>query len=214
MHISRALFKRNLPYGIKSYLGSLVGFLMLRVDLLMINQLLGKKETGLYDVAINMSEMIYLFPMVVSMVLFPKLAALESIHEKWTLSKNVGWVLLVGMSFICALAAILAYPMIKILYGEAFVACVPAFLLLIFSKLLMSTYSVFSNFTASIYVPWATVPFNFFILGINILLNLVWIPQYGINGAAYASITCFALLIPFHYYYAMKYLRSKDMVFK
>jgi O-antigen/teichoic acid export membrane protein len=214
IHISRSLFKRNLPYGIKSYLGSMVGFLMLRVDLLMINQLLGKRETGLYDIAINMSEMIYLFPLVVSTVLFPKLASLENIQEKWALSKNVGWALLIGMSAICAVAALLAYPLIEVLYGEAFVACVPAFLFLIVSKLLMSANSIFGNFIASIHVPWTAVPFNFLLLGVNILLNLAWIPKYGIIGAAFASITCFALLIPFHYYYAMKYLRSKDLSLK
>jgi len=210
IHISNSLFKSNLPYGIKSYLGSLVGFLMLRVDLLMINHFLGKKETGLYDIAINMSEMIYLFPLVVSTVLFPKLAALESVQEKWALSKNVGWALLIGMAVICTVTVLVAYPLIRLLYGEAFIACVPAFLLLIISKFLMSANSIFGNFIASIYVPWTTVPFNFLILGVNILLNIVWIEKYGIIGAAYASILCFALLIPFYYYYAMKYLRTQD----
>jgi O-antigen/teichoic acid export membrane protein len=214
IHISKSLFKMNLPYGIKSYFGSLVGFLMLRVDLLMINQLLDKKEVGLYDIAINMSEMIYLFPLVVSTVLFPKLAAIENIQDKWTLSKNVGWALMIGMSAICMLAALLAYPMVKILFGEAFVACVPAFLFLIVSKFLMSANSIFGNFIASIHVPWATVPFNFFILGVNILLNLAWIPKYGIIGAAFASTISFALVIPFHYYYVRKYLISENSLLK
>lgn len=212
IHASKTLLKKNLPYGIKSYLGSLVGFLLLRVDLLMINQLLDKKETGLYDIAINMAEMIYLLPLVVSTILFPKLASIENIQEKWTLSKNVGWALLIGMSAICALAALLAYPLIKILYGEAFIACIPAFLFLIVSKLIMSANSIFSNFIASIHVPWATVPFNFSVLGINILLNMIWIPKYGIMGAALASTACFALLIPFHYYYTRKYLKSGSPV--
>lgn len=212
IHISGSLLRRNIPYGIKSYLGSLVGFLLLRVDLLMINQLLGKKQTGLYDIAINMSEMVYLFPMVVSTIIFPKLAAIESIQEKWKLSKNVGLALLVCTAIIMAVTALLAFPLIEFLYGEAFVPCVPAFLFLIFSKFIMSANSIFSNFVSSIYVPWAAVPFSFAVLGLNILLNLIWIEQFGIIGAALASIACFTLFIPFHYYYTMKYLRDQDAI--
>lgn len=212
IHISKSLFIKNLPYGIKSYLGSFVGFLLLRVDLLMINQLLGKKEAGLYDIAINMSEMVYLFPLVVSTIIFPKLAAIESIQEKWKLSKNVGLALLVCTAIITAVTALLAFPLIEFLYGEEFVPCVPAFLFLIFSKFIMSANSIFSNFVSSIYVPWAAVPFSFAVLGLNILLNLIWIEQFGIIGAAYASIASFALFIPFHYYYTMKYLRDQDAI--
>jgi len=178
----------------------------------MINNMLGKKEAGWYDIAVSMSEMVYLFPLVVSAILFPKLAAMEDIREKWKLSKNVGLALLACMVVICSLTAVLAHPLIKILFGESFLPCVPSFLLLIFSKFIVAANTIFSNFIASIYVPWTAVPFGFAVLGVNILLNLAWIDTYGIIGAAYASIASFALFIPFHYYYTMKYLRDQDAI--
>jgi len=208
IHLSKSLFRKHLPYGIKAYLGSLVGFLLLRVDILMINQILGKKEVGLYDIAVNMSDMIYLFPIVVSTILFPKLSGITDIGEKWKLSKNTGIVMLIIMTVICIGVAVLASPIIHLLYGKPFMGCVPAFLFLIICKFLMAANSIFSTFIASIYVPWTTVPFNFSILGINIILNLYWIEQYGIVGAALSSIICFLLLIIFHFYYTRKYLRS------
>ena len=72
----------------------------------------------------------------------------------------------------------------------------------------MAANSIFSTFISSIYVPWTTVPFNFSILGINIVLNFYWIEQYGIVGAAMSSIVCFLIMIVFHFYYTQKYLRS------
>ena len=208
IHISKSLFKRYLPYGIKAYLGSLVGFLLLRVDMLMINQMLGKKEVGLYDIAVSMSDMIYLFPMVVTTILFPKLSGITDIKEKWKLSKNTGTVMLIIMTVICIGVAVLAYPIIQLLYGKPFMACVPAFIFLIICKFIMAANSIFVTFISSIYVPWTTIPFNFSVLGINIILNFYWIEQYGIVGAAMSSIVCFLLLIIFHFYYTRKYLRS------
>jgi O-antigen/teichoic acid export membrane protein len=211
LHLSFILFKRNLPYGIKSYLGSFIAFLLLRVDLLMVDRILGKKETGFYDIAINLSEMVYLLPLVVSMILFPKLCAIQNNREKWELSKNVGKALLIIMLLLCGLAALVAYPAVEILYGKAFLACVPAFIILAISKVIMSITSIFSNFVASIHVPWTTVPFGFFILGVNILLNLIFIKEMGLVGAALASVISFSLLIPFHYFYAMKHLNSNQI---
>ncbi len=212
-HLSFSIFKRNLPYGIKSYLGSFIAFLLLRVDLLMVNQMLGKKETGLYDIAINLSEMVYLFPLVVSTILFPKLSALQDVKEKWMLSKNVGKVLLIVMILLCGLAISIAQPAVKILYGEAFLASVPVFIILTFNKFIMSIDTIYNNFIASVHVPWSLIPFGFFILGMNVLLNFILIEKMGINGAALASVASFSLLIPFHYYYTRKYLNSGQKSF-
>lgn len=208
-HLSLSLFKRNLSYGIKSYLGSLITFLLLRVDLLMVDQMLGKKEAGFYDIAINLSEMVYIFPLVVSMILFPKLCSTQNNEEKWKLSKNVGKVLLIVMVLLCGLAIIVAHPVIRLLYGEPFIASVSAFTVLVISKFIMSVNSIFSNFVGSIHVPWSTIPFSFLVLSVNIILNLVLIETMGIMGAAISSAVSFSLLIPFHYFHTMKHLNSK-----
>ena len=208
IHLSKSLFGRYLPYGIKAYLGSLVGFLLLRVDMLMINEMLGKKEVGLYDIAVNMSDMIYLFPLVVSTILFPKLSGISDIGGKWKLSINTGTVMLIVLAVVCIGVAVLAHPIIQLLYGKPFIAAVPALMFLIICKFIMAANSIFVTFISSVYVPWTTVPFNFSILGINIILNFYWIEKYGIVGAALSSIVCFLLLIVFHFSYTRKYLRS------
>ena len=207
-HLSLSLFKRNLSYGVKSYLGSLITFLLLRIDLLMVDQMLGKKEAGFYDIAINLSEMVYLFPLVVSMILFPKLCSTQNNEEKWKLSKNVGKVLLIIMILLCGLVALVARPVVEILYGQAFLACVPAFTILVISKFIMSINSIFSNFIGSIRVPWSMVPFCFLVLGVNVILNFFLIGKIGTVGAAIASAISFSLLIPFYCFYTMKYLRA------
>jgi O-antigen/teichoic acid export membrane protein len=212
-HLSMETFKSNLPYGIKSYLGSFIAFLLLRIDLLMVDHILGKRQTGLYDIAINLGEMVYLFPLVVSTVLFPKLSAIQDVREKWELSKNVGKSLLIVMVLLCGLALVVAHPAVNILYGPAFLGCIPVFLILTLSKLIMSVNSIYSNFVASIHVPLSSIPFGFLVLAVNVVLNWMLIESMGIMGAALASVISFSLLIPFHYFYTMKYLQAEQASF-
>jgi O-antigen/teichoic acid export membrane protein len=186
-HLSMETFKSNLPYGIKSYLGSFIAF--------------------------HLGEMVYLFPLVVSTVLFPKLSALQDVREKWELSKNVGKSLLIVMALLCGLALVLAHPAVNILYGQAFLGCIPVFIILTLSKFIMSVNSIYSNFVASIHVPLSSIPFGFLVLTVNVALNWMLIENLGIMGAALASVISFSLLIPFHYFYTMKYLQAEQASF-
>jgi O-antigen/teichoic acid export membrane protein len=54
------------------------------------------------------------------------------------------------------------------------------------------------------------IPFCFFVLCINVILNLILIDKMGTIGAAIASAISFSLLIPFTYYYTRKYLNSEQ----
>jgi len=207
--LSYSMFKRSIHYGIKSYLGSLFAFLLLRIDLLMVNEILGKEEAGWYDISVILAEMIYVLPIVVFTILFPKLCAMENIQNKWQLTKDVGAVLMVAMGIISVLIWFLAGPIIEILYGEAFLAAASVFILLVLGKSVICMSQVFGNFVASINVPWTAIPFGFLLVLINIQLNLIFIEHYGMIGAALASIICFSLLIPFNFYYCAKYLRHQ-----
>jgi O-antigen/teichoic acid export membrane protein len=206
--ISISVFKQCLPFGIKSYIGSLLGYLLMRIDLLMINNFLSEKETGLYDIAVNMSEFIYLLPSIAGMILFPKLSSIINIQEKWRLTKEVGIWLIIMMVIICSLGALLASPIIKILYGDLFIDCIPAFIYLILAKFVLSINLVLSTFIASIHVPLMSIPFGILLVILNIYLNIILISKIGIIGAAIASIICYFLLTIFHFYFAMKYSRN------
>jgi len=208
--LSLSMFKRGINYGIKSYLSCLFSFLLLKIDLLMVNDILGKKETGWYDISVILAEMIYTLPIVVFTILFPKLCAMDNIHDKWALTKSVGAVLLVAMGSITIAIWLLANPMIDVLYGQAFLPAASVFILLMAGKCVVCMNQVLGTFLASVNVPWTAIPFGFLLVLVNIQLNLILIEPYGMIGAALASIICFSLLIPFHYYYCAKYLRSQN----
>jgi O-antigen/teichoic acid export membrane protein len=208
--LSITMFKKTLPYGIKSYIGSIIWFLLLRTDLYMVNKYEGEKSAGLYDVAFNLSETFYILPSIILFILFPKLCAIKNIQEKWILARKVGLCLTLILLLMFIVSSVLAEFIIVLLFGEAFIASTTVFILLIVGKILISINSIFSNFIASIHVPVISIPFNASIVVLNIYLNFILIKSYGMAGAALSSIICFGLLIPFHMYFTFKYLRNPE----
>lgn len=209
--LSKSLFTRGIRYGFKAYMGSLFAFLLLRVDLLMINEMMGPKEAGFYDLAVNLADMVYILPNVAATILFPKLCALKNTQDKWVMSRDTGVILIFIMLMGCLALSLIAHPLIGFLYGNAFLPSAFIFIILIGSKLVITTNHLFSNFIASVHVPWTAVPYGAFLCLLNIGLNLILIKLYGMAGAASASVICFGLLIPFNYYYSKRYLKSPDI---
>ena len=111
----------------------------------------------------------------------------------------------------CLALSFMAHPLVEFLYGDAFLPSAFIFIILMGSKLVITGSQLFGNFMASIHVPWTVVPFGILLCLLNIGLNLILIKQYGMAGAATASVICFGLLIPFNFYYSRKYLRSSDL---
>jgi O-antigen/teichoic acid export membrane protein len=202
------LFKKSMRYGVKSYFGCLFSFFLFRIDLLMINHMMGTKEAGYYDIAINLAEMVYLLPDIVAIILFPKLCSTEGTTEKWKIARQTGYWLAGIMLVICGLAALLAKPAIGIIFGSDFLPSLLPFLILIICKYILTLNLIFNNFIVSIHIPWTSIPFSFFLVILNIFLNLIMIDRYGMVGAAWATTLSFGMLILFNMFYTYRYLQS------
>ncbi|MBI5049147.1 MAG: oligosaccharide flippase family protein [Deltaproteobacteria bacterium] len=207
---SLSLFRNNISYGLKAYFSSLFVFLMLRIDLLMIKYILGAEEAGHYSIAVNMADMVYMLPLVVSTILYPKLSAIKNVHEKWRYTKNVLVVLGLVMFAICIFFALFSHVIVGLLVGKVYLPAVPAFVVLIPAIYLLSLGGILGNFNASVMIPPSSIPFTLGLAILNILLNLVLIERYGIVGASVSSMICYGLLIPFNVYYVKVYLSRAD----
>ena len=207
---SFSVFKKSLPYGLKSFIGSLLGFLLFKIDLVMVNDMMGKKQAGFYDVASNMAEVFYIFPSIMFLILFPKLCAIENVKEKWVLAKKVGLGLMISLILLFSLTALLAEFVIQLLFGQAFIPSAQIFVILIIGKVVLAAGSIFGNFIASIHVPLTLIFCSAGLVVLNIGLNWILIGIYGTTGAAFSSIICFAFLTLFNAYYSFKYLRNSE----
>src|SRR5262249_32942096 len=92
-------------------------------------------------------------------------------------------------------AALLARPMIHLLFGNDFLPAAPAFVLLAVAMIFYGVNNIVSNYLAALPFPWFSVVIWIVICALNIGLNLLWIPAYGIMGASLSSLVCYVLVL-------------------
>jgi O-antigen/teichoic acid export membrane protein len=208
--LSLALFRTSFRYGFKAYLAAFFSYLVLRVDLLMIKQMLGATQTGYYSVAANMTDMVLMLPVVVGSLLFPKLAAVAQPAVRRAYAQKVA--LLVGaiMIFLAFTFALLARAIVVTLYGQEFGAAAPAFIWLMPATVFMAINTIFMNFFAASGMPLITVYSPAIAAGLNVALNFWLLPDLGIIGASISSIAAYGLMLLFSLAYFYSKGRNRD----
>jgi len=190
-----SILHQSFDYGIKAYVAALFAFTVLKSDLLMIQQRLGSTPAGLYSIAVNMTDMLYIFPVVVGSILFPTLSALSSDSEKWEKAKTAALSVLGVMFLFAALAALVGKWAIAFLFGSDYLGAYPSFLILLAAIVILGVNSVLMNYFGSIGMPIITVISPALAFGLNITLNAYWIPRYNIQGAAASSLMSYLLML-------------------
>lgn len=164
--------------------------LYMKIDQVMIKEMLGSYDVGLYSAALRLSEACYFIPMVISSSLFP---AIINAKKK---SENLYYSRLQNLFDLMALIAIfIAVPMsfmsewlILKLYGEEFQPASGVLMLHIWS----SVFVFFGVASSKWFVIEGLQKYSFYRTAvgaaINIILNFILIPKYSIYGAAFSTL--------------------------
>jgi len=190
------ILKQFLRSAIPLTLAALSALLYTRIDQLMIKSMLGIESLGNYSIAIYLTEIFYVIPTIISFSLFTKMVELRTRSNgnyfKFLLRI---YSLLVWIALpLTILLFLLSNKIIMILYGGIYPQAGGALkilsLCLIFNSInLISIKILYVEGFEKKYV-YRTI----FGIIINILLNYLLIPIYGINGAAIATvITLFSI---------------------
>ena len=195
MRLDITFFKSCLPFGIKSYMACLGSYLVIRSDVLMIGYFLGEAQTGIYTVAVNLSDIVGMVPGAVSTLLFPEAASMTSDYERALFMNKI----LVRLAFVMAVLVMAAWCLsrmvIPIMYGMEFAPSVRAFQILMPAVFFMSLQSVLSNYFAAKNMWTGNIATPFIGLAVNFSLNAILIPRIGIEGAAIASVVSYGVMM-------------------
>lgn len=192
LRINLSLLKESLIFGLKAHLGTILGYLIYRVDMFLIGFFMGPKEVGYYSIAVGLAELIWYVPDSVATVLFPKVVSNEGGNNNRTTStlcRNSIFILIVFASGVF----LLGKPAIIILYGYTFKPSIAPLWLLLPGIVAMGIDRILScHITGSgkPLVPTYAISIS---LIVNILLNLILIPRWGIEGAAIATSISYSL---------------------
>jgi len=201
--INMAYFRKAIDFGMRSYLACFLCYLILRSDLYMLSTMKGMKEVGFYSVATNFIDAMLLLSASASAVIFP-LISKENDKSVYYIKKFSGW-----MSVISILAIVLTLMFgsifIQMFFGKQFVLSVKPLFILLIAMYFWSLLSIITQFFAANNYPWKAVYIWIPGIVLNIVINWIWIPKYGMLAAAWSSVLAYGLTFMLHFILLNKY---------
>lgn len=185
---SQAYLGVAIRYGIKAHLGGIATLLINRSDIFMVNLFLGSAAAGIYTAASRIIQQLWLLSQSVSTVAFPKLSrmSLQSTERQYflsLLSSLVFWGAAVIAIFIC----LFSEWIIQIFFGKGFEEAESVLIILLVGVLVFSSSRVLANDLAARNLVHLNLSLTTITMVINVLANLVLIPEFGLQGAAMAT---------------------------
>ena len=172
-------------------------FIYTRTDQLMINYLLGNKETGYYAAAIRVSELFYFIPLLITQSIFPKIIELkEKDNTQYFLLLEQLYKLLTWTAVPIALGLfIFSDSIISILYGTQYAPASSILSILSFTIIFNAIGTITSKVLYAERYEKKYMYRSLLGVFINIILNFYFISNYGVVGAAIATLmTLFIIL--------------------
>ena len=176
----------------------------MRVDKILLKVMMGDAAVGIYDAAVRLCEGWYFIPVVISSSLFPAIVNAKKKSEKLYHSRlQKLYDLMAWLSILIAIPiTIFSSHIINFLYGTEFISAASVLTIYIWAGV-----PVFLGTASGRYLlteNYTKISFARTLTGmiINIGLNIILIPIYGIKGAAiatlisYTAATFFILFIP------------------
>ena len=170
-------------------LSSISVILYMKMDQIMLKFMCGDRETGIYLAAVRLSELWNFIPVVICSSIYPSiLKARETDSFKHAKRMQL---LFDGLYFISlalsVVSTLFAALIVRTLFGSAYLASVP-----VLQVHIWSTIAVFLGVASGQWLVAEGLQFISLIrtalgLLVNLMLNLVLIPNYGALGAAVAT---------------------------
>jgi len=166
----------------------------MRIDQLMIKHFMGDTAVGLYSAAVTISELWYFLPLVLIQAAFPKIIALRSDSARYTaMLKKLGR-LLVMCSYIFALGmAFMGHTVLNLLYGPDYADAYPALAVSAWAGVFVSLGVVQGPWSVAENLQRHALLRTIAGAVTNVILNIAFIPLWGLTGAAIATIISYGI---------------------
>jgi O-antigen/teichoic acid export membrane protein len=171
-------------------LSGIIGMIYLRIDQIMLGQMVGEHELGIYSAAVRLAEAWYFVPMAVFASVFPRVVEAKALGEEHFYKRlQEFYNLMALMGYLVAVpVTLLAGRIINIIFGSAYSMAGPMLGVLIWAGLFVNLGVARSSFLMSMNMTMVHLMTMVFGAVVNVVLNLLLIPKYGGMGAVIASL--------------------------
>jgi stage V sporulation protein B len=184
------VFKTVFYFSIPTSITALSSFILAYADILLIGFYMAPEDVGIYSAASPASRLIFAFTMALYAVLIPTVSEASSKQGKEAAKKYFkmslfGLLLVVLPAVLFALA--FSNQIVKILFTETYSRAVPSFEILVVGAAFLSLFMTNSGIFQGLGKPGSPMKILLVFALLDILLNALLIPRYGIEGAAFAT---------------------------
>lgn len=194
LRFDATLFKRGFRYATKAYMITLLAFLVLRANIFLLRRDYDPAELGLYSIAAQFSDVLAIVPQAVALVLFPRLV--KDRRSRWEATRRAAVGAAVLMVVMCGVTAIVAEPVIRLLYGPAFSPAATVLRIMLPGVACLGVVNVLSQYLSAEGIPRTLVGIWSAAAAAVAGLSLVLVPGHAGAGAAAAlSVTYGGVLV-------------------
>lgn len=184
--IAKSLLKDSWPL----IFSSLVVMVYMRMDQIMIKEMLGAYELGVYSAAVRLSEAFYFMPTLITASLFPAILNAKKIDElEYKARMQKLYTAMIWIAILIALpVSVFSVQIVDLLYGPDYAGSSLVLVIHVWASIF-----VFLTVSSGRYLTAEGKTYKILIrnlvgMFLNLLLNLVMIPIYGVVGAAIATL--------------------------
>jgi PST family polysaccharide transporter len=169
--------------------------LNMKVDQIMLGQMIGDEAVGIYSVAVRISEVWYFVIAIIMTSVFPNLGWLH-VNKSELLDRRLAQAY--GLMFWISIAAALmasysASFLIHIIFGDKYVAAASVLILYSWAGVAVALGSVWSTWLLLENRVIIGLAAQLIAASLNIGLNIIFIPIYGIKGAAIVTVLSYSI---------------------
>jgi PST family polysaccharide transporter len=183
---ARAMLRESWPLT----LSGLMTVVYLRADQVMLGEMLGDREVGIYAAAVRFSSLLYLIPGVVTGSVFP--ALVKARDRDRALYRRRFQLLYDGLFWLSTAAAggvtLVAPTLVFLLFGPEYGATASVVVIHVWSSVFMFVGAASQQFLLAEQLTRITLFSTVVGALINLAANALLIPRLGVNGAAYATL--------------------------
>jgi len=203
--------KNTFSYSIPLLPHALSGFILSQFDRIIINQLNGSSDAGLYSFAYNVGMLMYIVVLSLNKSWTPILY--KKLNEKDTNSISSHSVNNTKIVLLCALGLILfAKEVVIIMAKQSYYSALPLVPIVVIGYVMYHFYTLYVGF--AFYKKNTTIVAIITIIAsvLNVVLNYIYIPKFGYIAGAYTTLVSYAVMFILNYLnsrYLLKYRMLK-----
>jgi O-antigen/teichoic acid export membrane protein len=184
--IPLSLITQFVFFSSMAYIGNVAQFFNYKLDFWVVDNYFGKSRLGIYSLAAQLSQLLWMLPIAISTVLY-SYASTASREDAINFTVQLKKIAFYGTLFLGILGLFLSYYFIPILYGREFVEAFDLMELFIIGVIPFSITTVVSSFFAAT----GNFKISFIIsVGVFIISTIMYftlIPRFGLKGGAIGS---------------------------